>query len=434
MSHIKKRLLSLLLCLIPYASYADGMTSQINGNGTNLATGSTAYLCVAAGRNRAWITTENQTSCVSPVAGTLRNLYVKLSGASGTGSREFTLMVNGSPSTLTTTITNGTTNNDTTHSVSISANDTVSLRQVTTGTLNAVEVAWVMEFSAGNANEFPIFATSATTTVAGGATRFLNLQGDGAYSTTESGVQQIIPTAGALSRLFVQTSAAPSSGQNIAFVVMVNGSPSILTTTVSDLATSNSDTVNSVSVNAGDKVSIRAIASASAATTRFRGGVKFAPTIDGETPGLSIVSGQTQNTTTFSPFSGGSFQSSTENKSQQLVLAGTLKKLYVGASANIGGAGQTFTSTAMINGVGSALTCQIASGAATCNDTSNFPALVTGDLVDIRTVASATTGSVTAALGSVILMTQPTATPTVTPTPTATPVANGGNRLLKGVG
>lgn len=79
--------------------------------------------------------TESQNGNIIPISGTLRNFYIDPFINSLNGSTVFTLMKNGSATTLTATIAAGVTTitGDTTHTVSISAGDRISLKCNTTG-------------------------------------------------------------------------------------------------------------------------------------------------------------------------------------------------------------------------------------------------------------------------------------------------------------
>lgn len=71
--------------------------------------------------------------------------------------------------------------------------------------------------------------------------------------------------------------------------------------------------------------------------------------------------------------------------------SGTFLNLYVHSTAPA--AGQTLTNTVRINGVDSSLTCTITGTGTTCNDTTHSVSCVAGDSFSLKTVTSATTGS-----------------------------------------
>lgn len=107
-------------------------------------------------------------------------------------------------------------------------------------------------------------------------------------------------------------------------------------------------------------------------------------------------SGQVQASTAYHMYSA---QSGTEANSQVVVpLAMTLTALYVMVDA-VGGAGQSATFTLRKNGVDTAITCVINTGSTTANDTAHSVAYAAGDLISMKCVTSATTGTVKVSAG-----------------------------------
>src|SRR5262249_46610352 len=85
------------------------------------------------------------------IAGTLKNFYLRTSGAQpGTGSLVFTIYKNGSSTALTFTISAGAaagTFSDTSHTVSVSAGDRMAIQAVNNATSSSANIAgWSMEF------------------------------------------------------------------------------------------------------------------------------------------------------------------------------------------------------------------------------------------------------------------------------------------------
>lgn len=78
-----------------------------------------------------------ETACLVtiPIAGTVKNFYATASNASGAGqSYVFTLRKNGADQTVTCTMSNTTTCNDTTHSFAVAAGDTMTIKVVSSAT------------------------------------------------------------------------------------------------------------------------------------------------------------------------------------------------------------------------------------------------------------------------------------------------------------
>lgn len=75
-----------------------------------------------------------------------------------------------------------------------------------------------------------------------------------------------------------------------------------------------------------------------------------------------------------------------------MAQAGTIDKMYCQTQA-APAAGQTFTQTIRKAAADTALTCQMTSAGTTCNDTTHSFSVVAGDIIDIKVVTSATSGT-----------------------------------------
>jgi len=86
-------------------------------------------------------TQTNEISVRVPRAGVLRNLYLQQRVASGAGGRtdSYTVRVNGADKTITCTLDNSTTGEDTTHAVSVAQGDAVSIKLVSNDAADASE-------------------------------------------------------------------------------------------------------------------------------------------------------------------------------------------------------------------------------------------------------------------------------------------------------
>jgi hypothetical protein len=84
--------------------------------------------------------------------------------------------------------------------------------------------------------------------------------GVGGYSSTQADVEQVVPVTGTLSNLYAKSSFFPSApGPTvITFTLYENGAPTALTCTIGPIGPSTecSDTSHSVTVTAGDTVSL----------------------------------------------------------------------------------------------------------------------------------------------------------------------------------
>lgn len=413
MKSLKRLLLVLAIALVPSAVFAQtGMNGLISSNAPNLNSGLTNWAGISHS-GVSWNATENRVQQVIPVSGTFHDLRVCLSGASGTGTRAFTIRKNGADTAVTTSITNATCSADTTHSFSVTAGDLVNLQQVTSGTLNSVTIRWSAIFTAANSNEYPTLLASIGQ-VGAGATKYFGMQGSDGGQFTEQFSQIVMPTGGTISRLFIQTDTNAVTSTLVG-TFRKNGSDTSLTASVAAGSSTANDTSNSVAVSAGDILSVKFVNNGSAAL-RLSTGFKFAPTTDGESIAMcSSTSNTNQATTAYAPAMGAMTFSGTEGNFQQLVQNGTMKKLTVATFSNVGGSGQTMTAVARLNTADSALTCAINSGAAACTDGAHSVTLANDDVVNYSFTNSATTGTDQPYAGMVFAM--PTNTPNPTPTP-----------------
>jgi hypothetical protein len=80
---------------------------------------------------------------------------------------------------------------------------------------------------------------------------------EGHADSSESIVEQSVPAAGSISRLFVKLTSGPGAGASYTFFVRKSGADTALACTISGTAATCSDLVNSVSFAAGDLLSVR---------------------------------------------------------------------------------------------------------------------------------------------------------------------------------
>lgn len=224
---------------------------------------------------------DGQTSIVSAY-GSFINLRVDLTVAPGAGqSRTFTLRVNGSDTALTVTISETNTSaTDTTHSVAVSPGDTVSFTQTDTGSAASTIPITAVEFDGTNTNEaLMLSATTALDT----ALRYIGpFWGGLTVNATEANVRGLVSAPGVISKLYVGLGAAPGGSDSRIFTLLKNGSATSLTVTISSSTTTGSDTSNSVSVSAGDLLSIKCDVGTTPAASSAAFGMMFSPTTDGE--------------------------------------------------------------------------------------------------------------------------------------------------------
>lgn len=109
---------------------------------------------------------------------------------------------------------------------------------------------------------------------------------------------------------------------------------------------------------------------------------------------LAAVNAQAQNTTEFQV----GVSSVTEASVQGLCpIGGTFKNLFMQTTAPA--SGQTVIATLRVNAVDTTVTCTITGPATTCNDTTHTAACTAGQSYSVKTVTSATSGSITSLSG-----------------------------------
>lgn len=378
------------------------MVGVITSAGSTPPLGSTSYAPLQSGGGSAWaVETRNQQ--VMPCAGTFDRLRVKCVDPGGAAqSRAFTVRKAGADTTLTCTVSTGaTTAADLTNSFAVAAGDLVAVSCTSSaGAAASTPADWLLRFTAANANEYPLLWGSAAGAAAG-ATRYSPVQGDGAVQTTEAAAQCVMPTGGTLSNLYVALDAnMAAAGQ--AVTLYLNGSPTALTCTVASGAATASDTDagHAVAVAAGDTVSLQWVNSGSNAP-RPRAGIKFAPTTDGESVALAGASGGTvnQSLTRYQSAPSGTTWTGTESARQFLVPACEVRKLYARAAP---ASGQTAAFMVRKNTADTAVTCTVTGTATAADDTTHTDTTADGDVLAVRLVTGATSGTVTPQAGLVL--------------------------------
>lgn len=209
-------------------------------------------------------------------------------------------------------------------------------------------------------------------------------------STTLNTREMIVSHAMTIRKLNVWITTAPGSTKSWAITVLVNGSPSALTCTIANSATSAQDTTHDVSLSAGDRITIEIVP-----TNAPANGGNASWSLEQEAADVFC----------FNSTSGGSYSNTTtqygvvtgENSGDSIVgrmespipLAGDVKNLYISLNA-APGAGKSWTFTVMKNGVATTLTCTVSDAATTANDTSHTVAVAEDDRLEIRCVPSGT--------------------------------------------
>lgn len=220
------------------------------------------------------------------------------------------------------------------------------------------------------------------------ATNFTYFSGNTlAWNATELNSRSVVPIAGTLKNLYIRLGAAPTAGKSFAFTVEKNGSDSTITCTVSDANTSCNDTTHTLSLAAGDTISIKSVPSGTpTAPTTMQIGVVFSATTSTDAVLLgSTRSANLSNTTTQYDYLGGagSPNATLNLRDAPAPVSGVIDKLYVELSGTPG-AGTGYTFTVLKNGVSSGITCDVTGTNTTCNDTTHTSSIAADDLLSIQ--------------------------------------------------
>jgi len=359
------------------------------GYGDALNSGATEYNGLPGGHS--WLATEFDRSHLVSTSGKLKNLRVELAAAPGVGtSYTFTLRVNGVNSALTVTIADAITSaEDITHKVDVVAGDAVCLQCVPAGTPTTPKARWTTMFEGNTAKESLVL----------GGSRAMN--SDTYYApvsqsicvccSVENDTRRVCPTSGKFKNLYVRLAEDPGTSPDAyRFTLRVNGVSSTLTCTITADDTTGNNTINEVTVSAGDVLTLM-IEPLNAPTNSPN--VIFGMTFVADTDGESLILGGTNHnlsytTTKYSQVITAHYSvtwSSTESDRHQLGQACTLKKLYVLLQAAPGD-GHSYTFTVRETSVDTAITVTISGVATTGNDTVNTHSVAGGDEVDLECI------------------------------------------------
>lgn len=245
----------------------------------------TNYNWITATFPSSWNSTESQRTAVVSEGFTLTNLYVEIDTQPGVG-KSFTYKIrkNGADTALLVTIADtNISGTDSVNSATFSAGDTISISSNPSGTpaTNTAQY-WNMQQEGTNGAMIGGASTTASTSAANYSSLFGASSSGSQWSATEADKQTIIPTPGTLKNLYVKAETAPSGVTSYDYTIMVNGSPSAITTNMSGANTTANDITHTVSVSAGDTVSFLSSPNSTPTATRSGWSLSFSPTTDGE--------------------------------------------------------------------------------------------------------------------------------------------------------
>jgi hypothetical protein len=235
--------------------------SMLNGNGGSeaLSTSSTQMVNLGGADEQSVIKTYStgiKQSFVSPISGTIKNLYVKLGTAPGEQyTRTFTVFVNGTTSTdVTCTVpSEGTTASDAVNSVAVTAGDYITILSTVSGTPVASTVSLGITFEA-DVDGYFIVSPYITNSVMDTSTAQYMFVADsgGAIRATEDGYSQDILGDCTIKNCYIAlcdgagAAVSPGDGNTYTFTLRKMGEDTALAVAITGAATSGNSSVDVV--------------------------------------------------------------------------------------------------------------------------------------------------------------------------------------------
>jgi hypothetical protein len=237
-----------------YVSNTATHSSLMGGHG---ALGSTTTYISLHGDDSAG--TEFAQETVFPTSGTLKNLYVQVLTAPGTGnSRTFTVRKNSVSTALACTISGTETRcSDLVNTVTIAAGDTGALQMTVSGTPTSSNVLNGVVFAAATAGDF-ITAMSSREATNTAATNYYFVSAANSTQHATEGERDQLGQAMTLKAIYAEMDVAPDNGPGVdsyQFTLRKNGADTALSCTISDTNTTCNASVD-VTIAAGDLLAL----------------------------------------------------------------------------------------------------------------------------------------------------------------------------------
>ena len=228
-----------------------------------------------------------------------------------------------------------------------------------------------------------------------GATAWAMIEGGNAsWSTTEINREALASPAGQLLRMRIILDADPDNGagtDTVTFTIRVDGANSALSCVISETATS-CDISAKVALTAGQRVSLQAVPANTPEAVTGQAFFFFTPTTAGQTWLVFSTRGSNVSNTAENWLSAhGHILNATEATARNVMPdAYTCSNLYILLSGSPG-TGNTYNFDVVINGgADSAVDCQVAEPATTCNSSADTVSGNAGDTISIEVQPAST--------------------------------------------
>ncbi len=367
--------------------------------------------------------------------GTVNSLTVWTTADPGSGNEwKFTLYKNGSATTMTATVGSGaTTAEDTTHTFTFVATDTLVMEIDPGGTPNlstTCPLCWCLEYTPGTGYEdYTYISGCSDTSLATTATYAPVGQ---MYSQSTSRLS--MPVKATVRSVYVSLATAPGTDNGRTFTVWKGGSASnpAMAFTISDSATSGNTSTNQVGVDAGDYIDVRTTVAAGSPTTTASVLVGMALEVDATATGkfpLFHTNGTGDLSTTVPSYmyimSQGAKSDTESDEYMKSSVDLTLSAIYVKLSGTPGAdASYTFMVRESAGDTSPALTCSVADALTTGSGTlSPGVTIEAGNTMDIQSTPSVSPAPTArrvcvGILASAVTETEPTKAVLGSPAPT----------------
>ncbi len=377
-----------------------GRTVVIGGNANNSpSNAATNYHSITRRNTVAWTATENDARQVIPFAGRISTFRVSATVAPGTAgsgaASDLTVRINGAFTSLTVQLFETATqafNSDI--EITVAAGDVVTLESIPTSTPATAGLVWTLDFEP-NSDRFLPFVSGSVSLMSTTAVNHNVVGGGAAWAANTAGNinrQEPIVGAGTLRDIYVLLSGAPGFGSNYNFKALINGASSGVGPTITNVATSGSDTSNTAAVAVNDLLNLQVTPSALPPTTQaaYWGAIVLADK-DNQCYVLGGSSTLLVAGTFYNAIQGhGSIWNAVEGRVKQLSRACRISNLYVVSGQALDG-GQTLQFTLMKNNAATALTATIPGAGTTASDTTNFIEVDDFDSLSVQGILSAGT-------------------------------------------
>ena len=230
-------------------------------------------------------------ACGGMPAGIMRKLSVTVSAdpANGAGVQSYAIavLVNGVASTLTCTISEGSTSCTDEERATFAAGDRTSVSITPANTPTAVTMRMSMTFAPTTDNETAIGGSAGSTGLSNSATEYLHPNFTTDPEATENLAEFVFPMAGTLKNLYISLSGSPGTGNSYTFTVRRGTeagamADTAITTVVSGAETADTDLVNTISIAVGDRITLKQVPASTPTARLARYGLTFVPTVPGE--------------------------------------------------------------------------------------------------------------------------------------------------------